>query len=167
MATDLCNHIKANGTCCESPALRDNDYCYFHAASRQRIKRQRRQARLRAPLEIPILEDAESIQLAIGDVLNALLAGQIDLKTAGLVLYGLQTAAGNVRHVEFNDVEENRVYDQYNDDEQESLEEEIAEEIEEERKPESHREAAQSPVALPPKKSAEPARESGNEKRRR
>src|SRR5664280_3377733 len=136
---ELCNHIKADGNVCESPALNDEDYCFFHRESRERIKRQRRAARRKQPFQLPVLEDAAAIQLAIGDVLNALLAGQIDHKTAGLVLYGLQTAAGNVRHVEFNDVEENRVYDQYNDDEQESLEEEIAEEIEEERKQESHR----------------------------
>lgn len=98
-----CHHIKANGTCCKSPALTNEDYCYFHTAQRQRMRRQRRveHKSLHAPLVLPLLEDAESIQIAIGDVLNALIIGRIDHKTAGLLLYGLQTAASNIRQAKF------------------------------------------------------------------
>jgi hypothetical protein len=92
MKSGLCNHVKTNGTVCESPALKRKPYCYFHTASRERATRQRRAARLQQPFQLPLLEDANSIQLAIGETLNALLSGQIDHKTAGLILYGLQTA---------------------------------------------------------------------------
>lgn len=120
--TPLCNHIKTNGCVCESPALKDEDYCYFHIASRARRRRQQRAARLNLPFQLPLLEDANSIQLAIGETLNALLAGQIDHKTAGLVLYGLQTAAGNIRHTDFEVTEYDRRVDEY-DEEEELVEE--------------------------------------------
>ncbi len=131
----LCNHVKANGSICESPALKDEAFCFFHQAARERVKRQRRAARHKLPFQLPILEDAESIQLAIGDTLNALLSGQIDHKTAGLVLYGLQTAAGNVRHASFRTSKNSRRYDHYHNQEEEILEQEIQEEIEQEQNP--------------------------------
>jgi hypothetical protein len=48
-----------------------------------------------APLDLPPVEDTESIQLALIDVLQALAANQIDTKRAGLLLYGLQVASAN------------------------------------------------------------------------
>jgi hypothetical protein len=50
-----------------------------------------------APLELPPLEDAVSIQLALIDVLQALAANQLDTKRASLLLYGLQVASANVQ----------------------------------------------------------------------
>ncbi|HZD76894.1 MAG TPA: hypothetical protein VE218_07815 [Acidobacteriaceae bacterium] len=48
---------------------------------------------------LPPIEDSASVQLALMDVLNALAANQIDSKRAGLLLYGLQVAAANAKHV--------------------------------------------------------------------
>jgi hypothetical protein len=48
-----------------------------------------------------LLEDANSVQVALMQVLNLLGSGQMDPKTAGLMLYGLQTASANLRHVKF------------------------------------------------------------------
>ena len=163
---ELCNHIKADGNVCESPALNDEDYCFFHRESRERIKRQRRAARRKQPFQLPVLEDAAAIQLAIGDTINALLAGQIDHKTAGLVLYGLQTAAGNARHVTFEIDECSRRFDSYETGEQDSLEEEIQEEIQAEQRaaqnanpietaPRITAGTAASEPEFPPKKSSE------------
>lgn len=135
-----CHHIKANGTCCQSPALKNEDYCFFHTAQRHRIRRQRRAERqsLRTPLQLPLLEDAESIQIAIGDVLNALVVGRIDYKTAGLLLYGLQTAASNIRQAKFGvEADQNKVPREFNDAENELLDKEIAAEIEQERQRQS------------------------------
>ncbi len=140
--TPLCNHIKTNGCVCESPALKGQNYCYFHTASRARSHRQRRAARLNLPFQLPLLEDANAIQLAIGDTLNALLAGQIDHKTAGLVLYGLQTAAGNIRHTDFVVTEYDRRVDEY-------VEEEL---IEENPPAEPVASATQPQSAKPPRK---------------
>ncbi len=50
-----------------------------------------------ASLDLPPVEDTESIQLALIDVIQALAANQIDTKRAGLLLYGLQVASANAR----------------------------------------------------------------------
>ncbi len=120
MKSALCNHVKTNGAVCESPALKGKPYCYFHTASRDRAARQRRAARSQQPFQLPLLEDANSIQLAIGETLNALLSGQIDHKTAGLILYGLQTAAANIRHTDFEVSSFDRYVDAYEPEEEES-----------------------------------------------
>ena len=49
---------------------------------------------------MPLLEDAASIQLALVQVTDALLKGTLDRKTAGLVLYSLQTASSNLRNMQ-------------------------------------------------------------------
>jgi hypothetical protein len=58
------------------------------------------------PLDLPPVEDTESIQLALIDVLQALAANQLDTKRAGLLLYGLQVASANAAkmHLSFSAV---------------------------------------------------------------
>ena len=48
------------------------------------------------PLELPPFEDANSIQIALMQVVDAILHNRIDTKRAGLVLYALQTASSNL-----------------------------------------------------------------------
>jgi hypothetical protein len=52
-----------------------------------------------ASLDLPPLEDAVSIQLALIDVAQALAANRIDTKRAGLLLYALQVASTNVKNI--------------------------------------------------------------------
>jgi hypothetical protein len=124
--------VKTNGKFCGSPALADDLYCYYHRSTRERTKRQLRHARQSKPLQLPLLEDRESIQTAIGDVLNAILADRIDARKAGLLLYGLQTAASNARDCDFELSEYDEQIDAYSEYEQASLQEEIDDEIAEE-----------------------------------
>jgi hypothetical protein len=51
-----------------------------------------------AALDLPPIEDAASIQLALIDILQALAANQLDTRRAGLLLYGLQVASVNVKN---------------------------------------------------------------------
>jgi hypothetical protein len=96
-----CQHVKMNGTQCGSPALRSRRHCFFH----DRICRER--AKIAADtsaqriFDLPLLEDANSIQVAIMKVIQMLGSGRMDHKTAGLILYGLQTASVNLRNAEF------------------------------------------------------------------
>jgi hypothetical protein len=93
-----CEHIKVNGQFCGSPALRGRNYCYFHLADvgrRLRIVKNLEQLEF-YPLELPVLEDANSIQLAIMQVMEALVHGRINTKIAGQLLYGLQLASANL-----------------------------------------------------------------------
>jgi len=96
-----CQHIKTNGTQCGCPALRRKRFCYFH--SRWRTTRLDLNQALPAPaaIELPVLEDANSIQVALMQVMRLILSRQLDHKTGGLLLYGLQTASSNLRHVDF------------------------------------------------------------------
>jgi len=98
-----CQHLKTNGTQCGSPALRRNRFCYFH----KRYQEQRirlgvdRRRRGTATFILPVLEDANSIQMSLMQIMRLLLTGQIEHKTASLLLYGLQTASANLRQTNF------------------------------------------------------------------
>ena len=48
---------------------------------------------------MPVLEDADSIQVALMQVMRLILSGQLDPKIAGLLLYALQTASVNLRQM--------------------------------------------------------------------
>jgi len=48
-----------------------------------------------------VLEDANSIQMSLMQIMRLLLTGQIEHKTAGLLLYALQTASTNLRQTNF------------------------------------------------------------------
>ena len=47
------------------------------------------------------LEDANAVQVALIQVLELLGSGQMDMKMAGLMLYGLQTASANLKNTKF------------------------------------------------------------------
>ncbi len=98
-----CQHLKINGTQCGSPALRRNRFCFFHKRFQdERIKLSADRARRGAPtFVLPVLEDANSIQIALMQVIRLLVAQQIDHKTASLLLYALQTASSNLRMTRF------------------------------------------------------------------
>jgi len=98
-----CQHIKINGTQCGSPALRRNRFCFFHKRFQdERIKLSADRARRgTATFVLPVLEDANSIQVALMQVMRLLISQQIDHKTASLLLYALQTASSNLRQTNF------------------------------------------------------------------
>ena len=50
---------------------------------------------------LPILEDANAIQLSLTQIMRQLAGGQIDHKTAGLMLYSLQIATSNLPQTTF------------------------------------------------------------------
>jgi hypothetical protein len=97
-----CTHIKTNGTQCGSPAVRGRRFCFFHKNWHgERIPLGALPAaNLNASFTLPVLEDADSIQVALMQVMRLILARQIDPKMAGLLLYALQTASVNLRHTE-------------------------------------------------------------------
>ena len=103
--TARCEHIKSNGVRCGSPALTDEIYCYFHRIWRHPYQDDRKPF-LPDPngvlWHLPVLEDADAIQMSIQLVLDAVLANKLELKRASLLLYGLQTAAANVRRTHFD-----------------------------------------------------------------
>ncbi len=96
-----CRHIKVNGTQCGSPALRGRCYCYFHHNWRSRGTYGAAQRGSQKPChsDFPVLEDANSVQAALMQVIRLMLAKEISPKEAGLLLYALQIASSNLRHL--------------------------------------------------------------------
>jgi hypothetical protein len=97
-----CQHLKVNGTQCGSPALRKQRFCYFHKDWRQkRLQINVNIRREQGAVTLPVLEDANSIQVALMQVMRLLLTAQIEHRTAGLLLYALQTASANLARTTF------------------------------------------------------------------
>ena len=97
-----CCHIKQNGVCCGSPALRGHDFCYYHQNRREQRRRQfaeKPYALGRAAFDLPTLEDINAIQVALEETIRAVLEDRIELKRAAQVLWGLQVASANARRV--------------------------------------------------------------------
>ena len=89
-----CRHIKTDGNRCDSIALTDNPYCYFH--KRLHAFQRAPAPALNEPLELPVLEDRSAVKLALAQVLSALGASKLDPKRASLYLRGLQIALRNL-----------------------------------------------------------------------
>ena len=97
-----CQHIKVNGTQCASPAVHARRFCYFHNQYRQKqLQINTNIQQQRGKITLQLLEDANSIQMGLLQVMNLLLTRQIDHRTAGVLLYGLQTASANLKHTLF------------------------------------------------------------------
>ncbi len=96
-----CQHLKTNGTQCGSPALRSRRLCFFHESYRRSRKRILADTQSPRPFDLPLLEDANSVQVALMKVIQMLGSGRMDHKTAGLMLYALQTAAVNMKSAKF------------------------------------------------------------------
>ncbi len=96
-----CQHLKVNGTQCGSPALREEKYCYFHmrwhATSMAVILKERDHW----IAGLPTLEDANSIQVGLAEVMRLLVTKEIDSKTGALLLYAMQTGSANLKRTSF------------------------------------------------------------------
>ncbi len=99
-----CNHVLTNGEVCNAIPMRDSNFCYWHHKARAR---RRRYERIGGPiameansgLELPLLEDANAVQVTIQEIMQAILDRRIDNKRAGLLLYSLQLASSNIRNL--------------------------------------------------------------------
>lgn len=107
-----CQHIKVNGTQCGSPSLKSHRLCFFHNRWREAhidFTRSGDPVEEITSLDLPVLEDANSVQVAIMQVLRLILAKQLEPKIAGLLLYGLQTASLNLKQADFKPFQQNVV----------------------------------------------------------
>jgi len=106
MSYPLCRHIKTTGLQCQSPALLGNRFCYYHVRLASRHSNYRPNRALDPFFEpgqhirLNALEDRASIQMAISQTVNAIATGQIELKRAKAILYGLQLAAQSIKELE-------------------------------------------------------------------
>jgi hypothetical protein len=93
----LCTHIKITGHRCGSPALRGEQFCYFHQRMMRGVKTPP-EARLHP---IALIENEEAIQASLMEVINALARNTIDVRRADLILKALHIAVKNGRHAKF------------------------------------------------------------------
>lgn len=122
MSVTICRHIRSNGARCAAVALAGQPLCYQHnrlTAAQRRLAQQDETPTVIHPvsasdrtqrdpllaeyyrqpfeLDLPPLEDRQSIQVALSMVINAMARNRIDLKLATSLLYGLQVASSNAR----------------------------------------------------------------------
>ena len=89
-----CEKVREDGTVCGSPQMKGYRYCYTHERMLQTQSQK---------LQLPALEDANAVQMAIMRVQKALIDDEITEKKAGLLLYSLQMASSNLKHTTFAD----------------------------------------------------------------
>ena len=94
-----CRHVKTNGTQCGSPALKTKELCYYHEQNQPGAVELYVDGERKADhsMVLPVFEDAHAIQTVIRQVVQLLLSRRIDRKDAGVLLYALQIAAGNLK----------------------------------------------------------------------
>jgi len=91
-----CRHIFTDGRRCASPALRGEEFCYYHHTSRRPVLNPHTRQSRRSAFDLPLPEDRSAIQHSIGEVLRRVASNEIDPRRAGLLLYGLQIASLNL-----------------------------------------------------------------------
>ena len=93
-----------DGHTCGAYALNDSDLCYWHHKSRAAREDRKRLNRSRhvktSGIVLPLLEDANSIQLAIQMVAQAVADRRITRSESGALLYSIQLAITNLKNVE-------------------------------------------------------------------
>jgi hypothetical protein len=94
----LCTHIKVTGVRCGSPALRGEQFCYFHQRMMRGVQTPP-DARLHP---VALIENEEAIQVSLMEVINAIARNTIDLRRADLILKALHIAVKNSRRVRFD-----------------------------------------------------------------
>ena len=94
-----CQHIKVNGVQCGSPALRDHRRCFFHDRWERIDPMHRRPHSALGDGVLPALEDANSIQLALAEVMRLSIMGHIEYKVFALLLRALRIASANLKYM--------------------------------------------------------------------
>jgi hypothetical protein len=94
-----CRHVKTNGTQCGSPALKGKELCYYHELNRPVAAELYLDGETYCDgsIMLPPFEDAYSIQTVLRQVVQLMLTRRIERKDAGLLLYALQIASGNLK----------------------------------------------------------------------
>jgi hypothetical protein len=87
-----CRHIHADGRQCGSPALRREQFCYFHHATRRPKPAPGKFRYLDAqePFELPVVEDRLAALSVAAHILSRIASNDLDVTRAGRLLYNLQ-----------------------------------------------------------------------------
>ncbi len=110
MSVPTCEHIKPSGVRCGSPAMRGQQYCFYHVGARACMPRVRAMFHEPSPHlpdaapmpEFPIsfLEDAAAIRIGYMQALYGITSHRLDLRQARLILTALRGASDDLKRME-------------------------------------------------------------------
>jgi hypothetical protein len=98
----LCFHTFHNGSFCDEVAMAGQRYCRWHSTAADRLARRVKASKRRTKeairdLLIPMIEDVYSHQIAVQEVMDAIIDGRLVDNRAAHLLYALQLAQNNIR----------------------------------------------------------------------
>jgi hypothetical protein len=88
-----CHHVLPTSKRCGSPALRGEQFCFYHHPTRRPPTRVMPS---RIPFDVEAITDPEALQIALSEVIRRLAGNTLDLKRASLLLISLQLAKANL-----------------------------------------------------------------------
>src|SRR5215469_8054627 len=92
-----CHHIFPDGARCGSPALRNENRCYYHHETRKPVSNPRHHNARLNTFEMPFPDNRTTIQASLGEIFTRIATNNIDSRRAGLLLYCLQIATTNLK----------------------------------------------------------------------
>ena len=104
-----CQWVRQDGTSCGSPQMKQHIYCFAHM--------QMAEART-LTLMLPVVEDANAIQVGLMQIQKALIEDRISMKKAGLLLYSMQLAMTNVGQTTFGQAKDEEMVRETVDEEE-------------------------------------------------
>ena len=88
-----CHHLHPTGQHCGSPALRGEQFCFYHHPTRRPPTRT---PPFRTPFDVSPIVDPETLQITLSEIIRRLADNTLDTKRAGLLLTTLQMAKANL-----------------------------------------------------------------------
>ena len=88
-----CHHLHPAGKRCGSPALRGEQFCFYHHPTRRPPVRTRP---AHTAFYVPAIADPETLQMALSEVIRRIADTSLDTKRARLLLSTLQMAKANL-----------------------------------------------------------------------
>jgi len=84
-----CSHLKSNGKFCRAPALGGRLFCVFHGRALDTQDGPR--------MKVTVLEDRESLQLTVKQIMEQIVSGRIEPQNASLLLRAVQIANSTLK----------------------------------------------------------------------
>ncbi len=87
-----CTHLRSNGQPCRAPAMGSSSFCVFHTRA---VDTELNKEKMR----IGVLENPESVQIAVKQIMEHIINGKVDARDAALLFRGVQIAGSTFKAV--------------------------------------------------------------------
>lgn len=84
-----CSRLKSNGKPCRAPAMGNRQFCVFHSRSIDNEENQK--------IKVEVLENRESLQLTVKQIMEQIVSGRIEPQNASLLLRAVQIANSTLK----------------------------------------------------------------------